>query len=294
MATPKSMKDNVVFLFGKEAELPPTPLDVDHLFAADGTPASHESGAIDLTGKPKVMFLIGEGATGKTTYARWLGERAEQRDGEIPPVLVSVDPRKRDLSQYHPATLQPAGNNAAIVVAYLEKLFLRLLEVKRSAVIDLGGGDTALLSLLAQTSGLHQMLEDGGIEPVAMYFLSPRVSDLTPLVAMERAGFKPRATALLLNIGRADSSDVEGLFSSLRRQPAYLAAVERGAVEVWFPKLHAAKAIEERQVGFWRALNNGPGGVAAAPLNIFDRRRVGDWLGKMDECMRPIASWVDL
>lgn len=290
----KSVKENVVFLFGKEPDLPPTPLDVDHLFAGDERPASREAG-IDLAGKPKIHFLIGGGSTGKTTFARWIGERAQQKDGEVPPVMVSVDPLKRDLVQYLPETIQPKGTNPTVVVAYLEKLFLRLLEVKRSAVIDFGGGDTALLALLAQTPGLHGMLEEGGVEPVALHFLSPRVSDLTPLAAVERASFQPRATALILNLGRTEPSrDAESWFEHVRRQPAYRKAIERGAVEVWFPKLHAAKAIEDRQVGFWRAVNHGPGTVAASPLEMFDHRRVSDWLGQMEECMQPIASWVDL
>lgn len=290
----KISKENVVFLFGKEAELPPTPLEVDHLFAEEEQPASRETG-IDLAGKPKLTFLIGAGSTGKTTYARWLGERSEQRDSDTQPIMVSVDPLKRDLAQYFPHTLQPKGTNPAIVVAYLEKLFMRLIDVKRSAVIDFGGGDTALMTLLAQTPGLHTMLQEGGVEPVALYFLSPRVSDLTPLVAVERAGFQPRATALMLNIGRTDPSrDVEDWFAHVRRQPGYLKAVERGAVEVWVPKLYAAKAIEDRQVGFWRATNNGPGAVSASPLGMFDHRKVSDWLGQMEACMQPIASWVDL
>lgn len=291
----KTIRDNVVALFGKEPDLPPTPLSVDHLFAGDAQLASHEAG-IDLAGKPKIVFLIGSGGSGKTTYARWLGERADQRDGVMPPVMVSVDPLNRDLVQYLPDTLQPSkGASPAVVVTYLEKLFLRLLQVKRSAVIDFGGGDTALMALLRQTPGLHTMLEDGGVEAVALHFLSPRVNDLTPLMAFERAGFQPRATALLLNIGRSDPArDAEGSFEHLRRQPDYTKALERGAVEVWIPTLFAAKAVEDRQVGFWRALNNSPGAAEGTPLGMFDKRRVGDWLQKMEECMAPIASWIDL
>lgn len=286
----KSMKENVVFLFGKEAELPPTRLDVDHLFVEEEKPASHGAG-LDLAGKPKVLFLIGPGGSGKTTFARWLGERAAQRDNEVPPVLVTVDPVNRDLAAYHPDTLHPKGSNT---VTFLEKLFAQLLKVKRSAAIDFGGGDTSLTTLLAQTPGLHTMLEEGGVEPVALYFLSPRVNDLTPLMAMDRAGFHPRATALLLNTGKTDpSKTTEEWFSHIRRQPAYLKAVERGAVEVWFPKLFAAKAVEDRQIGFWAAINHGTDGLGS-PLGVFDHRRVSDWLGKMEDCVQPIASWIDL
>lgn len=289
----KSLRDNVISLFGKETELPPTPLDIGHLFLEAEELASHEAG-IDLSGKPKVVFLIGTGKVGKTTFARWVAERSKQRDVDPPPIVVSVDPGKRDLALYHSDTYQPTSNNPSVVVTYLQKMIVQLLKVKRSAVIDFGAGDTALLRLLTQIPDLHTMLEEGGVEPVALHFLSPQVDDLTTLMATERAGFRPRATALLRNIGRTDTSkSVAGWFAHISRQPGYLEAVGRGAVEVWFPKLHAADAIEVRRAGFWAAINHAAD-VGSAPLDMIEHRQVSRWLGQMEECMLPIASWVDL
>jgi hypothetical protein len=63
----------------------------------------------------------------------------------------------------------------------------------------MGSIDLTLDAICTRT--LQQMMESAGIEPVALYPLTPRSSDLTPLAVMEQAGFKPRATALILNEG---------------------------------------------------------------------------------------------
>jgi len=49
-----------------------------------------------------------------------------------------------------------------------------------------------------------KMMQDAGVEPVAIYPLSSSISDLSPLTTLEAAGFKPRATLIILNEGRAD------------------------------------------------------------------------------------------
>lgn len=299
--TSKVTKKNVVFLFGEEPDLPPSPLSVDHLVTYVERPVSRGA-AIDLAGKPKVLFLIGAGGTGKTTFARWIGERSQQREVDLPPVIVTVDPQARDLVQFFPSVegeqprvLQPKSTNPQEVVRYLERLFIQLMNRKRSAVIDFGGGDTALLAFLTQTPGLDTLLEEAGVEAVAMHFLSPRVADLTSLAAIERTGFQPRATALVLNVGRTtEDRSLDSWFGHVRRQPSYAAAIERGAVEILFPKLFAAKEVEDRSIGFWAATNNAPGPTDKPPLNVIDHRKVSHWLGLMEQQMQPIVSWIDL
>ena len=90
-------------------------------------------------------------------------------------------------------------------------------------------------------------MESAGVEPVALYPLTPRSSDLTPLAAMTKAGFRPKATALILNEGRADSTRAPlQEFGQIRRHSVYKSAIAQGAVEIWMPRLYAAKAIEDQ------------------------------------------------
>src|ERR1700750_2524848 len=81
---------------------------------------------------------------------------------------------------------------------------------------------------------LAEAMEEQGIGLIAAYMLTPRVDDLASLVTFEQSGFRPRATALILNLAKADTP---AAFDAIRRQPAYRAAMARGAVELWMPAL---------------------------------------------------------
>src|ERR1700735_1215424 len=45
---------------------------------------------IDLSGKPKLIFVIGRGKTGKTTFLRWVAEDALDRNR--PFLMADIDP----------------------------------------------------------------------------------------------------------------------------------------------------------------------------------------------------------
>ena len=239
------MTDHVVPLFSdRDANLPEARLDVSHL----GRPmrAGPSGQALDLTGKAKAIMAIGLGATGKTTLLRWLCERAlEQGEDEL--ALATVDPVNRELGHFFPAAMVPPTQDPAQVTAWLEQLLAMILETGKSAALDFGGGDTTLARLLTEVPDLQQMMESAGVEPVALYPLTPRSSDLTPLAAMTKVGFRPKATALILNEGRADSTRAPlQEFGQIRRHSVYKSAIAQGAVEIWMPRLYAAKAIEDQ------------------------------------------------
>jgi hypothetical protein len=277
-----------------EADLPEIALDISHIAperTTNGTEA--RSVALDLSGKPKVAMAIGQGGTGKTTLLRWICERALSRnDSDL--ILATVDPINRELAHYFPTTASPKTQDPAQVSAWLERLLTRLMETKASAAIDFGGGDVTLSRLVGQIPDLAAMMEDATVHPVALYPLSPRTTDLTPLVAMEKAGFQPQATALILNEGRADpTGDPEQDFAQVRRHSAYRTAIARGAVEIWMPRLHAAKAIEDRRIGFNQAVGGTmPQGRTDPGLGLFDRSRTRHWLTAMEQAFAPIASWL--
>jgi hypothetical protein len=242
--------------------------------------------SLDLTGQPKVLMAIGTGGTGKTTLLRWICEKAFERDDGTQLMLATVDPVNRELAQYFADTVSPTTKDAA---AWLERLLAKIVDTKWSAAIDFGGGDTSLPKLVEEVPDLLAVMDEAAIAPVAMYLLSPRVDDLTPLSEMQDAGFQPKATALVLNEGRVDTSrDPAREFGLLRRHPVYRAAIERGAVEVWMPRLYAAQHIEARRITYRQAVD----GAGTPPLGIFDRSRVHRWLAAMDTAIAPIASWM--
>ena len=188
----------------------------------------------------------------------------------------------------------PRSHDPAQTAAWLEKFLSRVMATQKTAAIDFGGGDVSLASLLRQVPDLQVMMERSGVEPVALYLLSPRVSDLTPLAAMEAAGFRPKATALILNMGRIqDERDPEQEFYQLRKHSAYRAAVERGAMQIWMPRLYAAKAVEERRAGFRQAARlDADAAPLAQPLDAFNQSRVRQWLEQMTAAFAPVESWL--
>jgi hypothetical protein len=275
----KSVKDNIIRLFdARDDDLPETPLSAPRL-TQEALPAPSLASAVDLSGKPRVVMTFGAGRSGKSTFLRWTVERAIDRDGETGAVLATVDALRPTLQRFFPSAIVPKQPDG------LERLISRLIELKRTAAIDFGA-DASLVPLLTQVPNMHQMMLDHGVEPVVLYLLSPRSADLTVLMAMEAARFQPTATALILNMGTMVGQDPEGEFGQLRRHSVYKAAVERGAVEIWMPRLFAAKAVEDRGIAFRKAVG------ADGGLGLFDRSRVANWLTAMDLACAPIASWL--
>jgi hypothetical protein len=284
-------KDNVARTFDdtmallEGAELPSPKLSTTRQGRqSEARPASQS--AIDLAGQPKVIMAIGTGGTGKTTLLRWICEKAFERDDGNQLMVATVDPVNRELAQYFADTVSPNTKEAA---AWLERLLAKIVETKWSAAIDFGGGDTSLPKLVEEIPDLLAVMDEAAIAPVAMYLLSPRVDDLTPLSEMQEAGFQPKATALILNEGRVDTSrDPAREFALLRRHPVYRTAIENGAVEVWMPRLYAAQQIEARRITYRQAAE----GAGTPPIGAFDRSRVHRWLTAMDTAFMPITSWM--
>jgi hypothetical protein len=137
-----------------------------------------------------------------------------------------------------------------------------------------------------------KMMQDAGVEPVAIYPLSSSISDLSPLTTLEAAGFKPRATLSILNEGRTNPTvPREQSFRRIMQRSAYRAAIDRGAIQLRMPRLFVAEEIEETRITFKEA---GDGIVPDGRWCRweFDRSSVHKWLNLMATEFAPIASWL--
>ena len=107
------------------------------------------------------------------------------------------------------------------------------------------------------------------------------------MAQLQSQGFNPKATALVLNVGiTADPTmPAEPEFDLVREHSAYQRAIANRAVEIWMPRLYAAKAIEEQQLLFSQARNGND-------LGPSDRSRTHAWLRAMEEAFRAIVSWL--
>lgn len=269
------------------------------LATADSAPAagstrSLPAAELDLTGKPKVWFLSGPNGSGKTALARWMGWKLASTDRQA--LMAALDPQNRSLATWFAGVVQPDTNDAAQTARWVMDLLDHVMERKASAILDFGGGNTALAKLAHDVPDLVAMLTEAGVVPVACYMVGPRVEDLASLEALERAGFQPEATLVVLNEGRADSTLTrEEAFGRVLRHSVLRRALERGAMALWMPRLEpeVAAEIEGKRLTFGQARDGQvPPNAKFAPIGGFKRSMVRRWLEAMDRELGPVASWM--
>ncbi len=250
--------------------------------------------ALDLAGKPKVWFLIGPNGSGKTALARWMGWNIAGEGRNV--LMAALDPQNRSLATWFSGVMQPDTNDGTQTARWLRDLLEHAMAHLESAILDFGGGDTALAKLVNEAPDLGTMLVEAGVNPIACYLVGPRVEDLASLDALERAGFQPAATVIVLNEGRVDSTLMrEEAFARVLRHGAFTRAVARGAVVLWMPRLEpeVAAEIEGKRLTFGQARDGQvPTGAKFTPIGGFKRSMVRRWLEAMVHEFGPVASWM--
>lgn len=250
--------------------------------------------AADLARFAKLWLLIARGGAGKTMLARWLGGCLIERTDLAKTVMLDLDPTNRSLSRSFENVQQPRTRQSSDVEAFFRSAIDFIGRDVANGVVDFGGGgDAALMKLVELNAGFDRDLEAKGVGLVASYVLTPSVDDLSVLRSFEDAGFQPKATALILNMGRAERlAD----FGAVRAQAVYKTAVARGAVEIVMPALEPlslAREIERKRLHFHDARDGiVPTGLKVAPIDGLNAALVRQWLAKMDEAFAPIQGWL--
>jgi hypothetical protein len=163
------------------------------------------------------------------------------------------------------------------------------VENKLTALIDLGGGDTALRSLLSEMPSLLADVEAAGLAVVTYYMCGPQPDDLAPLVTLASHGFAPKTRALIFNEGVADAGQPRlQAFAEILSHPVVQEETKSGTLALWMPRLFAAAAVENSRASFAQARD----GDASRPINMFDRARVKSWLTTMAQRFSGVASWM--
>jgi hypothetical protein len=246
----------------------------------------------DLSRLSKVIGLIGPGGSGKTVVARWLCGELVDRGKQDRALLAALDPTNRSLAEFFNTVQTPPSSDPDETAAWLQNLLHFLGRQRGNAVLDFGGGDVSLARTIEQMPPLADVLEQDGVGFVAAYVLTPRTDDLATLTTFEQRGFRPKATALILNLARAETPSA---FNAIRRQPAYKAALDRGAVELFMPALaqHVALPVERAKVHFRQAMN-GEASEGRKPVNLstIDRSRVREFVERMRAEFQVIDGWM--
>ena len=246
----------------------------------------------DLTGLAKLWELIGEGNSGKTMLARWMVDRLIEHGLLDMAAVVALAPGNRNLAQFVRTVMQPPTSDPKATAEYARKAMMAMAKGRRNGIFDFGGGDASKRRLIQAMPDLAFRMEEAGLALIAAYVLTPRSADLTFLKTYEGLGYQPRATALVLNLARAETP---AAFDGIRRQPEYKAALARGAVELWMPAMpqDVALRIERAQVQFSQARDGeAPEGRKPANISLLERVMVREWLEAMDAEFRAVEGWL--
>ena len=210
--------------------------------------------------------------------------------------MAALDPQNRSLATWFQDVMQPDTNDGVQTARWLSDYLDYLMAQKASAILDFGGGDTALAKMVHEVPDLCAVMTAAGVAPVACYMIGPRVEDLASLDALEQAGFQPPATMIVLNEGRVDSSlSRDEAFARVFRHSAFTRVVDRGAVVLWMPRLEpeVAAEIEGKRLTFGQARDGQvPPGAKFGPIGGFKRSMVRRWLEAMEHEFGPVASWM--
>jgi hypothetical protein len=234
---------------------------------------------IDLSGKPKAIFLIGRGGSAKTVIARWLIERGQ--DAGRVAILAALDSVNRTLKRYFNGVYAPGEEGCPPDgEGLLQALLDHAIKAQQSIVVDLGaGGETALASVF-RTPDLLFELETAGLAPVALYTLAPRIDDKSPF---QYLGFQPRATAFICNPA------TDGDFDQLLGQSVIRHGIAAGARVIRTPLLNRRimARLEEDAALFGKASRG-----EAGDLGPWDQLEVRTWLRSMDQAFAGIDTWL--
>jgi hypothetical protein len=280
MASPlRLIRTNLNRLLGSDEEPAEVPLVIDRI-VGDEQPEARVRSSLDLTGKDKLVMVLGAGSSGKTTLMRWITERTLNDGRELS--IATTDVGRATLRRFFKDADGPT--NEAGINLWLEGLFGFLIRSPMTAAVDFRA-DMTLVPILEGVPDMHRMLERAGVHPVVLYMLTPRVEDLTVLRAMEAVGFQPKATALVMNVGKAiNPADAMAEFRAIRAHSLFQSVVKRGAVQLWMPNLVPARDIENAGLSFTDTQKLETEPVTAS--------RTFHWLREMEMAFDPIATWL--
>jgi hypothetical protein len=237
---------------------------------------------VDLSGRPKIIMAAGRGRTGKTTLLRWITERAIRDDAVLS--MADLDQTNPTFASYFNGAARPRNLGAFIEFTVANGA---------SAIIDLGGGDTALPALVDEMPKVHEAIEAAGYAVAMFYVVGPSPDDLAPMINLAARGFLPPARAIVLNEGLSPSGAArEQAYARVTGSADYRDQIEAGAVPVWMPRLFAADRVEMLRCEFAEARDGISADGHTLNIGLFDRHRVFHWLGLMENQFAGVKSWL--
>lgn len=251
----------------------------------DGVKAT-EAGAVTT---PVLAIGLGRGGGGKSTMLAEMVWRAKAAGRKV--LVADGDVRSATLHGLFPDAVVPKSEEMADVSAFLSGVLSRMVSERLSAVLDLGGGDRALLDF-GRDLRLIEFCARRKIEPLAVYCLGPDEEDLAHISSIFEAGyFRPKRALLLMSEGVIRGSQhVSGAFDRTMDDPRFKAMIGAGARPITVNRLACMGLFKKENVspGFYDAAR---GLAALDPVQEF---MVEDWCADLEakRVKREVSEWL--
>ncbi len=233
------------------------------------------------TATPRMIVAVGRQRVGKTTLLNAITEIYRGLGAELDVWNADQHNRSHTLSLFHPDALEPKdGVGLQDQRKWIEDRVRDQVQNRRDAVLDVGGGLTALNALIEEVK-LVRSLERRGVRPVLLYVLGSDRADLDYLERFTQdQSFLPAATVIVLNSGLVTTGRSANLaFEPLLDHPVVLAALMRGAKAIQMPALGCLSEVIDRGLSF-RDFADGKQKEGHPETSFFDQERVWLWLNQ--------------
>ncbi len=237
--------------------------------------------ATGIARQPVLIIAVGRQRVGKTTLLNAIIEIYRSLGAQIEVWNADLHNRTHTLSLFHPDALQPpTGTSVEDQRAWIEDRVREQVQHMRDAVLDVGGGLTALNTLIEEVK-LVEMLERRGVRVVLMYVMGNERADLDYLERFAKNRmFMPRATLVVFNAGLLTSGkSANTAFDALMQHPVVLDAIDAGAEVIRMPALGCMAAVTDRGLSF-SDFAAGKQVDGHDESSFFDQERVWMWLNR--------------
>lgn len=233
------------------------------------------------TATPRMIVAVGRQRVGKTTLLNAITEIYRGLGADLDVWNADLHNRSHTLSLFHPDALEPkSGVGLQDQRKWIEDRVRDQVQNRRDAVLDVGGGLTALNALIEEVK-LVRSLERRGVRPVLLYVLGSDRADLDYLERFtEDQTFLPAATVIVLNNGLVTNGRSANLaFEPLLDHPVVVKALNRGAKMIQMPALGCLSEVIDRGLSF-HDFADGKQRDGHLESSFFDQERVWLWLNE--------------